>query len=128
MKTIKLALLSVTVAGLFGGTAGATTTSGTASTDIYANQFAASFGPASQGSVASVDRKSGVGSTDIYANQFRQSFGEPGPAVTAASYSQGENGSTDIWGTNGFQRSFGSAASQARTTTADRLGSTVGTQ
>ena len=118
MKTIKLELLSVAAAGLFAGAAaaGTSTTPGTGSTDIYANRFAASFGPASRGSVPSVSRQPGVGSTDIYANQFRQSFGEPGPAVTA-SYARGETGSTDIWG-NDFQRSFGSAASQAPITNA----------
>lgn len=103
-RVLKTGLLSVAVAGVLSGIAGAAAASENGGTDIYRNEFGATFGSATEGSLP-------VGSTDIYANQFRESFWEAGPVVAHDPNETGTVGSTDIWGVNGFQRSFGPAAS-----------------
>jgi len=76
------------------------------STDIYRNEFRASFGVASTS--PSPPRATGdrLGSTDLWGNGFRASFG---PSDSAArSINACGSGSTDVWG-NGFRASFSPA-------------------
>ncbi len=62
------------------------------------------------------------GSTNIYANEFAASFGVPGKP--SASPINSYTGSTDIWGPDGFLKSFGPAARDARPTKLCGSGST----
>jgi hypothetical protein len=98
---------AVALSLLFLGGTGAVAANG--STDIYANEFAQSFG-------AQVDSKQPLdfpvysnGSTDAWGNRFQESFGpsEPGAETPAVC----STGSTDTWAAGGFRKSFGAAAS-----------------
>jgi hypothetical protein len=78
------------------------------STDIYRNEFRASFGASASGADPAHRAAYRNGSTDTWGNNgFAQSFGagNPGAQPTAVC----ATGSTDIWGNNGFRKSFGSA-------------------
>ena len=108
-RVLKTGLLSVAVASVLSGIAGTAAASENGGTDIYRNEFGATS--ATEGSLPGAAPQATVGSTDIYANQFRESFGEAGPVVADDPNESGTVGSTDVWGVNGFQRSFGPAAS-----------------
>jgi hypothetical protein len=80
------------------------------STDIYANDFGASFG-ISEGSHASLP-SSYSGSTDLWGvDGLRASFGVSDQNVRPANLCG--IGSTDTWGVNGFRASFGPPPSRA---------------
>jgi hypothetical protein len=80
------------------------------STDIYANDFGASFG-ISAGSHASLPF-SYSGSTDLWGvDGLRASFGVSDQDVRPANLCG--IGSTDTWGVNGFRASFGPPTSRA---------------
>ena len=77
------------------------------STDIYRNEFRASFGAASTSPSSPRPTGDYFGSTDLWGNGFRASFGSSDSA--ARSINACGSGSTDVWG-NGFRASFSPAA------------------
>ena len=103
-RTIAPAMRAASLFGLLLLAAGGARAATQGSTDIYRNEFAASFGSGLK--TSTVDRYAGHedGSTDIWGNAFRASFGSSDPdAQPTREYVVG---STDIWG-NGFHASFG---------------------
>ncbi len=74
------------------------------STDLYGNEFARSFGPATVLTSAPAPAYRG-GSTDIYENQFARSFGSGASPAPPERVIACTGGSTDIYH-NEFQKSF----------------------
>jgi hypothetical protein len=92
-------LSALIVSGSFSESAG--------TTDIYANDFARSFGVDREPSASSPHGYNG--STDAWGvNGFRASFGPVD--LDARPTNLCGVGSTDIWGANGFSASFGAPA------------------
>jgi len=79
------------------------------STDMYANDFVASFETSARPSASPSIGRSYHASTDTWSvDGFRASF-EPADADVRSARACG-SGSTDAWGANGFRASFGPAA------------------
>jgi hypothetical protein len=107
---VKSAALSAATAALLAGATATAAASETGSTDIYRDEFQTSFDLAGQSNTARAGEEAWIGSTDIYTTQFQRLFGDSQPSPREVSYARGNAGSTDIWGSNGFQRSFGTAS------------------
>jgi hypothetical protein len=107
---VKSAALAAATAALLAGAAAPAAASDTGSTDIYRDEFQTSFDFAAHSNAAQAREEAWIGSTDIYTTQFQRLFGDSHPSPREVSYARGNTGSTDIWGSNGFQRSFGTAS------------------
>ena len=98
------ALRTLVTLGLLIGAADAALAADSGSTDIYRNEFAASFGNGTPDLDPSAQSEATIGSTNIYINQFERAFGEAATVDHQASNTRW-NGSTDLWG-DGFRESF----------------------
>jgi hypothetical protein len=83
--------------------AGTASAAGSGSTDLWANQFADSFGGGGESGQSVRPVSDQIGSTDLWADGFRASFGPSERGVVAKTVSL--SGSTDLWGNN-FRDSF----------------------
>jgi len=99
LATTVQATLAVTTTLL----AGAASAAGSGSTDLWANQFADSFGSAGRSEQSVRLATDQIGSTDLWNNAFRASFGASEQGALAKTVSL--TGSTDLW-SNGFGDSF----------------------